>query len=850
MYVNEYRQKLMTKLGLSLDVVKAHGNQMQLTSGRIVKDYLAQYGSLPFGHNPDFAVNALRNHLDERRPVFLQPTIHPDAIALATQLAQAVNEQYTRCAFTNSGAETVEAALKLARMRTGRKRVLSLRKGFHGKTFAALSASGSSRFKTSHIHDGDSHGYLEPEDFDGLQAELETGEYAAFVVEPVQGEGGMRMISPAFLLRAIELCEAHGTLSIFDEVQTGMGRLGDVCAARMYDMQPDMVLFSKALGAGLVPVGAVLYKEKAYTAEFDRKHSSTFANNGLAAKAGLAMLNQLLENDGARMRHVREMSKHVDAHIDALSDRYPGLFEAQGAGLMRGLQLHDAQALNNLTINFCQNSGALAYVVCGYLLHQHGMSTMPLMSQPCSIRFEPPLDVSKDDVDAFFTAFGEVCHLISQGRYDVLFAYLINKDIADLPSMTVRCPVSEAEHLSRPSHDLPGLIKGKKFAFLIHGTSAMDNIRSFPVAIHRHFNDAEQEALCQCIMEISAIDFGPEVALEFGVTSPHAHANGMFIFTPLGPDDMMALPEHEKLNLMKLYLDVARDNGVEVVGLGAYTSVISRGGESVLSLADGLVLTNGNSLTALATVESVRSMGTESAPGKTAVIIGARGSVGKVAVLGLAHNFGRIILVGRRGSEQAVLAEIFPRLVHLAMTTDEVIQKGSVLDKIKVWLKSQDSLNAVMDALRDGSHVQLGVLADSDYEAVLTQADCIVSATSEGKPFLRALSLKPDAVVFDTARPFDFHRGDHRHVFEGGLVQQPQSLNYGDCNMVGTPLGVNLACLSETIAVALERVETHQSIGKNITFQQAMSVLKIAHKHGFQPVQYGDVVREEVRHAA
>jgi predicted amino acid dehydrogenase len=379
----------------------------------------------------------------------------------------------------------------------------------------------------------------------------------------------------------------------------------------------------------------------------------------------------------------------------------------------------------------------------------------------------------------------------------------------------------------------------------------MDNIRSFPVAIRQNMSASECDALCRCIMDIAVVDFAPDVALEFAVRSSKAYANGMLIFTPLGPEDMMALPEHEKLTLMKQYFEVARTNGVEVVGLGAYTSVISRGGDAVLPIAGDFVLTNGNSLTALATVESIRSFGQTQAPHQIAAMIGARGSVGKLTVMGLAHNYGHIILVGRPGSEGALLQDIVPTLLHLAMTTEEAVQTGSVLDKIRKWVKTQDSLPAVSAALPDGIHEQLGISADCDYETVLPRADCIVSATSEGKPFLRALRLKPNAIVFDAARPFDFHHDGHHHVYEGGLVQQPQSVNYSDCNMVGTPVGVNLACLSETIAIALDRVETHQSIGKNISYQSARNILRIAKKHGFVPVQYShDIQLDEVRHAA
>jgi predicted amino acid dehydrogenase len=568
----------------------------------------------------------------------------------------------------------------------------------------------------------------------------------------------------------------------------------------------------------------------------------------------MAVLDKLLADDGSALRHVRDMSGLVDAHIARIAADFPEHFTAQGVGLMRGLELRDPAAAANITINFCQNSGALAYVVCGYLLHRHKMFTMPLMSQPCSLRFEPPLNINKEDIDDFFKALTDVCSLLKNGRYDILFSHLIEKDPASCSAPELYYPVSELPNLAQTVDASCTLNKGKKFAFLIHVTSTADNIRSFPCAVRANYSQDELNALSQKIMEIAAVDYAPDIGIEFGVKSATSYANGMLIFTPLGPEEMMALPRYEKMNLMKQYFDVAKEAGVEVVGLGAYTSVISRGGEMVLPIADDIVITTGNSLTAMSTIESIKSLGQQAlAPQQIAAVIGARGSVGKVVVMALAHSYGRIILVGRKGGEKGVLNAIVPSLFQLAVQTDDQVLPGSVFYKIRHWLTAhgvnvqaplhdtdieQRIATLALEALATEENVQFGVWADCDHDTVLRSADCIISATSEGKPFLGTLNLKPNAIVFDAARPFDFYRDSQHHIYEGGLVAQPEQVNYSDCNMVGTPLGVNLACLSETIALALDRVETHQSVGKSIDYQSARKILKIAMQHGFEPVQY------------
>jgi acetylornithine/succinyldiaminopimelate/putrescine aminotransferase/predicted amino acid dehydrogenase len=856
MYVNEYREKLLEKLRLKIEIVRASGNRLFLHDGSLVRDYLAQYGALPFGHNPSFATEAIKQYLSAEHPIFMQPNIHPAALALAAKLGAAVGAEYTRCVFTNSGAETVEAAIKLARMRTGRKCILSVAQGFHGKTYAALSASGSSRFKAEHIHDADAYTHIPLGDLSLLEEALGTGRYAAFMIEPVQGEGGMQVADAGYLRQAVALCARVGTLCIFDEIQTGLGRTGHLCVATQYALKPDMLLFAKALGAGMIPLGALLFRETAYLAEFDRKHSSTFANNGLAAVAGMALLDRLLADHGQALRQVQNRAHLVDLHLARISGVFPDIFTAQGVGLMRGLELRDPAAGANVTANFCRNSGALAYIVCGYLLHRHAIFTMPLLSQPCSIRFEPPLDVSHEDIDHFFLAVTEVCDLLQNGRYDILFSHLIGKNPASCPAPEIRFPVSELPDLAQTVDAHCTLIKGKKFAFLIHGTSMADNIRSFPYAMRVNYSQDELDLVCRHLMEIAAIDFAPAIGVEFGVRSASAYANGMLIFTPLGPKEMMALPRQEKLNLMQQYLDIAKREKVEVIGLGAYTSVISRGGEMLLPLIGNAIVTTGNSLTALSTVESIKSLGQQAlASQHVAAVIGARGSVGRLVVKALAHSYGHIVLVGRPGAEQGMLNTVVPDLFQLAVWTEDSILPGSVFDKIRHWVMAHgmslptsapmhdnhlmQQINALaLKALAQKDHFQFGVRADNASAATLAEADCIVSATSAGKPFLRTLNLKPNAIVFDTARPFDFYRDGLHPIYEGGLVRQPQTLNYSDCNMVGTPPGVNLACLSETIALALERVETHQSLGKNIDYHNAKQVLSIARRHGFEPVQY------------
>ncbi len=836
---------MLDKLLMNPRIVRAEGNLLYTDTNEVIRDYLSQYGALPFGHNPPFAVGALQEHLAQRRPVFTQPIFQTATEELAELLGRLTGGQFSHCTFTNSGAEAVEAAIKLARFRTGRTAILSVMNSFHGKTQAALAVTGSERYAVRQLKDDLLYRKIRINDFDALDAELRTNQYAAFIVEPIQGEGGMYVAQEEWLRHAVTMSPETGTLLILDEIQTGLGRTGSMTVASELGIVPDVLLLAKALGGGVVPTGALLYTDRAWSAEFDRKHSSTFANNGLAAAASLAVLKELERDDGAVLAHVREVSRQVDEHCAELERLYPGVFSWRGRGLMRALQFRDAHARNNYLVNYLNNSGSLAWVLCSFLMQQHKMLTVPLLSDPGSIRFEPPLNLRKSDIHDFFRAASEIGELILNGRYDHLMAPLVGKSRTSLSGGNQRLAVSEPELPMAPDSSMcNGKKQGKKFAFLMHATSRPDLIRSMPLAIRQNYSRLEQQRLAELFMEVGAVDSRPEVALRFAVSSEMNSADGVMITSPISPVDMLKLPAAEKRDLMKAYLDIARREGAEVIGLGAYTSVITRGGHTIQDEVRNLTLTTGNSLTAMATVQVVLEIARCNLIGLTVSVIGARGSVGKLVVSELAHWSDDIILVGRAGSETIVFEDVLRVLCKAALENHQIAQRGSVMDRIRriaerhrqelkgLLLESDPSdcdpsVTLSRKILTGESLQDLGLVAVSNYESALMHSDYVISATSEGKPFLCTRLVKKGAVVVDAARPFDFvvDEGFQGELVEGGLVQQPNPCVYGDCNMVGCPVGVNLACLSETIVLALSRAEGHYSIGKSISYHEARNIL-------------------------
>ena len=268
--------------------------------------------------------------------------------------------------FANSGTEAVEAGLKLARAATRRPGLLSCERSFHGKSLGSLSVTGNGIYQRP-------FGPLLPEcqavpfgDLPALERALHTRRFAAFIVEPIQGEGGM-IVPPAGYLRAAqELCRSTGTLLIVDEVQTGLGRTGTLFAVDEEGVEPDVLTLAKSLGGGLVPLGAMLCRRdlwmKAYgSAQTFALHTSTFGGGSLACAAGLAALRVLRDEDLCATARAR--GQQLQQGLQELSGRCDLVRGVRGRGLMLGLEFHPMPDTMVAHFKGMDPSGATALLV-------------------------------------------------------------------------------------------------------------------------------------------------------------------------------------------------------------------------------------------------------------------------------------------------------------------------------------------------------------------------------------------------------------------------------------------------------------------------------------------------------
>ena len=412
-YLNPQLARVLTTLGFDRTYVRGEGAYLIDDQGGRTLDFLSGFGVFALGRSHPVVKDALRQALDADLPNLAQLDCALLPGLLGKALVERSHDGIRRAVFTNSGAESVEAAIKFARCATGRTRILYADHAFHGLTNGALSLNGGKEFRVG-------FGPLLPGcdaipfgDARALERELQRGDVAALVVEPIQGKG-VYLASEAYWRKSQALCRRFGTLLVLDEVQTGLGRTGRFFCHQHWGLEPDIVTLSKALSGGYVPVGAVLTTEVVFDAVFssmDRAvvHSSTFSRNQLAMVAGLATLQVLDDEDlvaGAEVRGARLM-----AALAPLVEKYELLHEVRGMGLMIGLVFgpptsrHGRARFRMLEM---ARKGFFSQLIVVPLFHRHRILTQVAADNVNIIKLLPPLVIGDDEIDAFVSALDDV----------------------------------------------------------------------------------------------------------------------------------------------------------------------------------------------------------------------------------------------------------------------------------------------------------------------------------------------------------------------------------------------------------------------------------------------------------
>jgi ornithine--oxo-acid transaminase len=412
-YLNPQLGRIVHTLGLDKRWVGGEGAHLIDADGERYLDLLSGYGVFAIGRNHPEAIAAVRDTMAAHTANLPQLGVTLLGGVLAEQLLARAPGSVAAMVPANSGTETVEAAIKIARAATGRPRIIYAEHAFHGLTLGSLSLGGDPIFR-------EGFGPLLPGcdpvpfgDADALERELQRGDVAAFIVEPVQGKG-VNLPPSAYLPSAQQLCHDTGALFVCDEVQTGIGRTGRFLALEHWKLEPDLICISKALSGGLVPVGALLVSREAFGRVFDGmeravRHGSTFGGNDLAAAAALATL-RVLENE--RLVASAERLGALLLELTApLVERYEVVRDVRGLGLMWAIEFGPPEGGARRSIwNAAERAqpGIFSQLIVSPLFHEHRILCQVAGHRMNVVKALPALVVDEDEIRRFASALEEV----------------------------------------------------------------------------------------------------------------------------------------------------------------------------------------------------------------------------------------------------------------------------------------------------------------------------------------------------------------------------------------------------------------------------------------------------------
>ncbi|MDG6987874.1 MAG: aspartate aminotransferase family protein [Nitrososphaerota archaeon] len=314
-------------------IVRGKGSVVWDSAGKEYIDFMSGIGVALVGHCNDSVLAAIR--VQSEKLITCHGSYYNDARAdFVERLVGCAPRGLERALLTNTGTESVEAAIKLARRKTARKKVVSMKGGFHGKTLGALSATWNRKYRDPFGPLLDGFEFAEYGDPQSLDSVVD-GDTAAVLAEPIQGESGV-IIPPADYFRQVrEVCDRKGALLIFDEIQSGLGRTGKMWASEHWGVVPDIMTVSKGLGGGL-PIGAALATPEVAESLKGGEHTSTFAGNPLSCAAGSATLDFIGKND--LPGQAREKGEYMKAALSKIASGHKLAKEVRGLGLMLALQ--------------------------------------------------------------------------------------------------------------------------------------------------------------------------------------------------------------------------------------------------------------------------------------------------------------------------------------------------------------------------------------------------------------------------------------------------------------------------------------------------------------------------------
>ena len=370
-------------------ITRGKGATLWDADGKAYTDFVAGIAVCNLGHSHPDVAKALCNQSEILVHVSNLYYTVPQ-VELASWLVG--NSFADRVFFCNSGAEANEAAIKIARKyfhdkgNKSRYKIIAMEKSFHGRTMATLSATGQNKIKAGFDPELEGFDFVPFNDFPALRKKIDPS-VCALLIEPIQGEGGVRCPAPEYLKAVRKICDETGTLLIFDEIQTGIGRTGKLFAYEHFGIEPDIMTLAKALANGL-PIGAMLAKEEVGKSFGPGSHASTFGGTPLVTAASLEVV-RALEREKI-IERCDTTGRYFKDKLLELKTKHKSIEDVRGFGLLLGMKI---QIDGNRIVNRCMEKGFLINCIQGNIL-----------------RFIPPLIIGKDEIDSLISCLDGIFH--------------------------------------------------------------------------------------------------------------------------------------------------------------------------------------------------------------------------------------------------------------------------------------------------------------------------------------------------------------------------------------------------------------------------------------------------------
>ncbi len=423
-HVNPALAQFLKVSGRDYRFVSGAGATLTTASGESFSDWMAGFGALNFGHQPLFVLEAIARQLANPAPNLYVEALNPFAGALAQALVAAAGPSFETCFFASSGSEAVEAALKTAMLASGRFRIAYASGGYHGTTLGSLSCMASGLYRDPFERALPANAVSVPfGDAAELERVLGAGDVAAFMLEPIQMEAGVRIAETDYLRAVRESCDRHGTLLVFDEIQTGMGRTGKLFAYQHTDVVPDLFTLGKSLGGGVLPISAAVMGEGLWTRAYGSPlkseiHNSTFGGNALACSAALAVVEHCQKAEF--LATVAERARELELALRRALEGRPAVERISLRGLLGGIQLRDVShpwaSWSSLGLPELE-----PYPASGALVVQR-LTRAGILAHLCAhdwsvLRIEPPLTITREECSAFVAAVDDAVRWLEDNAF-------------------------------------------------------------------------------------------------------------------------------------------------------------------------------------------------------------------------------------------------------------------------------------------------------------------------------------------------------------------------------------------------------------------------------------------------